>query len=438
MVDLLISSNICRYTEFRAVDKVLTVLNGKLDIVPGSRSDIFTKKNVTIIEKRLLMKFITQCVEEDKREDDFKQFPEEGKFVDLMKQQRLTENLIHYILYSMCMGSHEMTFSEGLERIKTYLTSIGRYGNTPFLFPMFGCGEIPQCFCRLCAVFGGIYWLGKRIDDVQTIASENPEEQIVKIKFGDEEISTKKLVCGLGSKIVCNQVHEFISRAVIITTSPVGGKEVNNEKDGGGVVLLYHPIEGRPDGVTMIQLSHYSSCISNGLCKIHFCAIQFMSLLNFHYADLVHLSTTCKDGAQQDFQQFIETFFREDFDPQCEDDTKPTIIYSAFFEIPGSVKEHDYVSSQDGPIYSCCGPFAELDYDEAIRQSRELYKKMYPEDEFLPKAPEPEEIVIGDEDAGEGTVNLGVLADLIDDDENKAEIVNDEDQKSLEHPEEIN
>lgn len=243
------------------------MLNGKLDIVPGSRSDIFTKKNVTIIEKRLLMKFITQCVEEEKREDDFKQFPDDGKFVDLMKQQKLTGNLVHYILYSMCMGSHEMTFKEGLDRIKTYLTSIGRYGNTPFLFPMFGCGEIPQCFCRLSAVFGGVYWLGQPVKDVQTVNSENPDETIVKIKFGDEEISTKKLVCGLGSKLVENSVYEFISRAVIITTSPVGGNEVNSEQDGGGVVLLYHPIEGRSDGVTMIQLSHYTSCISKGLCE---------------------------------------------------------------------------------------------------------------------------------------------------------------------------
>lgn len=57
----------------------------------------------------------------------------------------------------------------------------------------------------------------------------------------------------------------------------------------------------------------------------------------------------------------------------------------------------------------------ELDYDESIRQTKLLYEKMYPGDEFLPKAPEPDEIIIGDEDATEGNVNLGALADLIDD-----------------------
>jgi Rab proteins geranylgeranyltransferase component A len=220
------------------------------------------------------MKFITQCVEEEKREDDFKAFPDDGKFVELMKQQRLTENLIHYILYSMCMGSSEMTFKEGLERLKIYLTSIGRYGNTPFLFPMFGCGEIPQCFCRLCAVFGGVYWLGQPINEISVTENENPE---VKIKFGDEEITAKKLVCGM-SRSKELPPHEFMSRAVIITTSPVGGSSVNSEVDGGGAVLLYHPIEGRSDGVTMIQLSHYTNCIAKGLCKFWEINFPFLKL----------------------------------------------------------------------------------------------------------------------------------------------------------------
>lgn len=220
------------------------------------------------------MKFITQCVEykaqEENKEETF-DFPDDGKFIDLMRQQKLTDNLIHYILYSMCMGNNETTFKEGLDKIRMYLTSIGRYGNTPYLFPMFGCGEIPQCFCRLCAVFGGIYWLGQPVSDVNVIDSEN-DEKIVTMKFGDEIITSKKLVCGLDSNLMDINVNpiNYISRAVFITTKPVGGSSVNTEMDGGGVVLLYHPIEGSNDGVTMIQLSHFTSCISKGLCELFF------------------------------------------------------------------------------------------------------------------------------------------------------------------------
>lgn len=269
LVGLLISSNICRYTEFRAADKVLTVFDGEIDIVPGSRSDIFTKKNVSIIEKRLLMKFMTQCSDFDKtpkdegERNDFLDFPEDGKFIDLMKQQRLPPKLIHFILYAMCMGNEDLTFNEGIKKIRTYLSSIGRYGNTPFLFPMYGCGELPQCFCRLCAVFGGIYCLKQSIESVKIVNDEK-----VEIKCNNQILSTKKLVHGFASNVLPLCFGSNMSRAVIITAAPFGGGVVNSETDGGGVVLLYHPIEGCSEGITMIQLSHFSGCVPKGLCKI--------------------------------------------------------------------------------------------------------------------------------------------------------------------------
>jgi Rab proteins geranylgeranyltransferase component A len=128
---------------------------------------------------------------------------------------------------------------------------------------------------------------------------------------------------------------------------------------------------------------------------------------------LTHLSTTCQDGAEKDFQPFIETFFKDSKD--SEDESKPTILFTSFFEVPSSAKCENAAENQEGPIYTCSGPFMELDYDESIRQTILLYGKMYLGDEFLPKAPEPEEIIIGDEDGTEGGVNLGALADLVED-----------------------
>lgn len=130
--------------------------------------------------------------------------------------------------------------------------------------------------------------------------------------------------------------------------------------------------------------------------------------------DLVHLSTAYQNGAKRDLETFVDSFFSVEFNESSEDNPKPTILFSSFFEIPSSSKGVDASEAQSGPIYTCSGPFLELDYDESIRQTKLLYEKMYPGEEFLPKAPEPEEIIIGDEDATESGVNLGVLADLID------------------------
>jgi len=63
MVELLISSNISRYTEFKAVTRVLTMLNGGLEQVPSSRADVFNTKHISVVEKRILMKFLTWCIQ---------------------------------------------------------------------------------------------------------------------------------------------------------------------------------------------------------------------------------------------------------------------------------------------------------------------------------------------------------------------------------------
>lgn len=79
MVELLISSNISRYTEFKSVTRVLTSIDGRLEQVPSSRSDVFNTKQISVVEKRILMKFL--------------------------KQQKLTPNLLHYVCHSIAMVS---------------------------------------------------------------------------------------------------------------------------------------------------------------------------------------------------------------------------------------------------------------------------------------------------------------------------------------------
>lgn len=43
------------------------------------------------------------------------------------------------------------------------MDSVGHFGPSPFLFPLYGCGELSQCFCRLAAVFGSLYCLGRPV-----------------------------------------------------------------------------------------------------------------------------------------------------------------------------------------------------------------------------------------------------------------------------------
>jgi len=60
-----------------------------------------------------------------------------------------------------------------LDKIKLYMDSIGRYGDSPFIYPIYGLGGIPEGFSRMCAIYGGTFMLEKDIDKILFDADGN-------------------------------------------------------------------------------------------------------------------------------------------------------------------------------------------------------------------------------------------------------------------------
>jgi len=167
MVDLLSQSNVGRYAEFRSVNRLLTFFEGSLKVIPCSRSEVFQSTEISMIEKRMLMKFLTFCLNYDNETERPKwQDYAETSFTEFLSSggQQLTEKLRHYVLHALAMVSPNATTAEALKSVNEFLMSTGRYGSSPFLWTMYGSGELPQCFCRLCAVYGGVYCLRRSVD----------------------------------------------------------------------------------------------------------------------------------------------------------------------------------------------------------------------------------------------------------------------------------
>lgn len=144
-VELLISSNIARYSEYRCINRVITWLNGQLEIVPCSRSDVFSNSRVTVVEKRMLMKLLSACLHGDAVQ--FSDY-QNKTFFNYLKDRKLTPNLIHYVLYAISMSDQTTPCLEGVAKTKRFLNSLGKFGKTPFLYSSYGSGELPQAFCR--------------------------------------------------------------------------------------------------------------------------------------------------------------------------------------------------------------------------------------------------------------------------------------------------
>jgi Rab GDP dissociation inhibitor len=56
---------------------------------------------------------------------------------------------------------------ETIEKILVYLDSHGRYGDSsPFIYPVYGLGGIPEGFSRMCAIYGGTFMLNTDIEEI--------------------------------------------------------------------------------------------------------------------------------------------------------------------------------------------------------------------------------------------------------------------------------
>lgn len=55
---------------------------------------------------------------------------------------------------------------DAVTRIRLYVNSMARYGKSPYIYPLYGLGELPQGFARLSAIYGGTYMLNTTVDEI--------------------------------------------------------------------------------------------------------------------------------------------------------------------------------------------------------------------------------------------------------------------------------
>ena len=195
-ISSLVASGVSKYSGFRLLDCVgIHDPTGRIKQVPGSKEDIFKSKEISLVEKRRLMRFLTFAAGEfeDKKEL-------EGKhgvpFLEFLQTTfSLNEEISSVITYALAFCTSpkgkrplevisriaELDHLEAtlptLLRLRTYLRSTGRYGPSPFLIGHYGgIGDIAQGFCRAAAVNGGVYILGRTITGV-TSSQFNPAIQ---------------------------------------------------------------------------------------------------------------------------------------------------------------------------------------------------------------------------------------------------------------------
>ncbi|XP_077596404.1 rab proteins geranylgeranyltransferase component A 1 [Stigmatopora nigra] len=381
LVDLLIKSNVSRYAEFKNVTRILTYRSGAVEQVPCSRADVFASRQLSMVEKRKLMRFLTSCLEE-------KEEPEAhagGSYSEFLRERQLGDNLRHFLLHSIAMATEDTPTPAGLASTRHFLRCLGRYGNTPFLFPIYGLGEIPQCFCRMCAVFGGVYCLRHPVDCL--LLDKSGDRCTALIDGGGRRIAAAHFVLEDGFLPQRAPSGGSISRGVLITDRSILAGDRHQVS-----LVTVPPAEAGLPAVRMVELSPATMTCAPGTY-------------------LVHLTCRSRLGsAYEDLAPTVDAVFRPARSP--ERDSRPAVLWAFYFntddggETEGGRRPSDggetEGESRPSNVYVCSGPDGELGHERAVRRAEAIFHKIVPDQDFCPAAPNPEDIVY-DGGGGEDT-----------------------------------
>lgn len=196
LVKLLIHTGVTRYLEFKSIEGSYVYQNGKIHKVPADGSEALASGLMGLFEKRRFRNFIIWVHEFD--ENDPKTFkgnnPTQDSIMDIYKKFGLEKGTIDFIGHAMALYLNDdylqLPAIETIKRIKLYAESLMRYSVSPYLYPLYGLGELPQGFARLSAIYGGVYMLDKPVDELVM-----EEGKVVGVKSGEETAKCKFVVC---------------------------------------------------------------------------------------------------------------------------------------------------------------------------------------------------------------------------------------------------
>jgi len=145
------------------------------------------------------------------------------------------------------------------DRIILYTSSMARYGKSPYIYPLYGLGELPQSFARLSAIYGGTYMLDKPVDEIVTDQDGN----FVGVRSGGEVVIAKQVIgdpsyFGAGQEAEGGKLRVVedgkVIRAICILKHPIPGTD---DSDSVQIIIPQNQVNRRNDiYIAMVSSTH--------------------------------------------------------------------------------------------------------------------------------------------------------------------------------------
>lgn len=113
---------------------------------------------------------------------------------DVFKKFKLEDNTVDFLGHAVALYTTDDYLDQpaidAVKKCNLYNESLGKYGDSPFLYPIYGLGGLPESFSRLCAIHGGTYMLNTKVDEILFNAGK-----VAGIRNGEEQAKAPMIIC---------------------------------------------------------------------------------------------------------------------------------------------------------------------------------------------------------------------------------------------------
>ncbi|XP_026467004.1 rab GDP dissociation inhibitor beta [Ctenocephalides felis] len=331
LVKLLIHTGVTRYLEFKSIEGSYVYKGGKISKVPVDQKEALASDLMGMFEKRRFRNFLIYV--QDLQEDDpktWKDFdPVNSNMQALYDKFGLDKNTQDFTGHALALHRDDdyLMFPaiNTIRRIKLYSDSLARYGKSPYLYPMYGLGELPQGFARLSAIYGGTYMLDKPIDGL--VYGEGG--RVIGVRSGEEVAKCGQVYCdptyvlekvtkkGKVIRCICLMDHPAPNtRDALSTQIIIPQKQVNRGSDiYVSVISFTHQVSAKGWFIAMVsttvETDNPEAEIKPGLDLLGPIKQKFVSISDYYipvdkgeqsqvfisesYDATTHFETTCLD-----------------------------------------------------------------------------------------------------------------------------------------------
>eukprot|EP00002_Diphylleia_rotans_P024966 TRINITY_DN492_c0_g1_i1.p1 TRINITY_DN492_c0_g1~~TRINITY_DN492_c0_g1_i1.p1 ORF type:complete len:440 (+),score=95.25 TRINITY_DN492_c0_g1_i1:83-1402(+) len=243
LVKILLHTDVTRYLEFKSVEGSYVFREGKIHKVPVTDSEAVKSPLMGLFEKRRCRNFFVfvQDFEESNPKTHGGLNIATAKMSDVFKHYGLEPETQEFIGHAIALYTNDDYLNQPaiptIKKIKLYADSLARYSKSPYIYPLYGLGELPQAFARLSAIYGGTYMLNKPVDEIVyengVAVGVKSEGEIARAKVivGDPSYFTNKVKkVGQTVRCICVLSHPVpdtngaLSTQIIIPQKQVGRK----------------------------------------------------------------------------------------------------------------------------------------------------------------------------------------------------------------------